>query len=172
MATKLNRKAPYHEISGHSLARWYQGGKYFDGQGNEVSAEDAARPHNVNRRQLNEIEQEDLQADESTNADVVDDEDTETEAYQTSEAAEPAKEPGPEDPPAAEEDVTEDEVDPEWQQRYEDAKGLHHTALHAMCEELYNQMVADGEADGVPEAPFDGEGSKDKNARWLATHTG
>lgn len=164
MAT-FNRKQPYSEIYGHSYARYYQNGAYFDGAGNEVSAARAAQPAGLTEREMEELRKEGLEADESISG----------ESHEGSEPAPPQgptkteEDSGTEGAEAAEEKPSRDEG---WQERYNDAIALHANSLKAMVKELREQMISDGvseeELEGIP---YSGEGAKEKNAEWLADHT-
>lgn len=150
---KLNRKAPYSEIYGHSIAKYYQGGNYFNGSGDLVSEDQASKTHGLTRARIQELEKEELDLDETVASDVDDEP-----------AGEPVVEPPADEPPAKLED-------PAAQERYEQLVKLHHTALVSMATDLFEQMIKDGVATGDEGIPFAGEGSKERNARWIADHT-
>lgn len=176
---KLDRSRKYAEIHGHSVARYYQDGAYFNGRGDPVSEEDAAKPAGLTQRQMEDLRNENLAADEALVGD-------QPEPVPEAEVApETAPDPTPEEPeadqaaesaevvndPASEEQDAEEKVDPVVEGHYEDMVKLHHTAVTAMAEDLKAQMIADGaDADTLAEIPFTGEGAKKKNARWVAEH--
>ena len=166
---KLNKKLPYSEISGHSVAKFYQLGRYFNGAGIEVSAKEAAKPAGMTNRELEELRKEGLEADESVSGE--DPEPEEDEHPEVPEAPEPenAAEPEPEEG----NDETEFQSSEDWQRNFDDSMKLHPKAVKAMAEQLKETMIKDGveTEETLSDIPYTGEGSKEKNATWIADKT-
>lgn len=178
---KLDRKRYYAQIHGHSVARYYQDGTYFNGRGDPVTEEEAAKPAGLSQRQMEELRNENIDSDESLAGDessAVPEAEVAAEATPSPPPSEPEADPAPEpeedvteDEPAEEEAPAEEKKDPVVEGHYEDMVKLHHTAVTAMAEDLKAQMIADGaDPDTLSEIPFSGEGAKKKNARWVAEH--
>lgn len=175
MSTELNRKRPYSQIYGHSVAKFFQDGKYFDGGGRPVSAQRAALPSDMTGRELEEIRKESGIEDETMVQFGDDDPEGGTEPVGGAEvdpAADIDRDAETDDGGGAAtlgDDEAAKAAEAAWNERFTDAMGMHHTALASMCEMLYEELQAKGKA---PEekAPFTGTGSKERNAKWLATY--
>lgn len=171
---KLNRSKPFSTIYGASVARYYQNGKYFAGNGDEVPAGAAAEPHNLSAVQMEELRRENLELNEDLN----DEQGAETEAVETDDVeAEHAEAEQAEDtestegPDAVDGSDAEDAVDDEAvEARFNKMMELHPRTLKDMAAEQYREFKEAGKAADIPAAPYTGAGSKIKNARWLARY--
>jgi len=166
----LNRRAAFSNLYGNCVAKFYQGGKYFDSSGNELPAEIAGKPASLSQRQIHEInkerERQDIEPitkDEVPNLEKVPAEGGETKATEDAKGTE-AGQPAEDAAPAESEAVEDDKPSEEFEARVAEAMKLHNRSLLALCQDIYEKMEDTSE---VPE-PYTGEGSKEKNAHWLA----
>jgi len=167
----LDKRRPYARIFGHSQAAYYQNGRYFRGDGSEISAGNAAKPFGMTSAELKELQKEDGLADETI---VSDSEDTDDQEPDDTEATEDEDGEGSELPENIGLPEREDVEDTDWIARFDEAMTLHPTTLTKMAEERYGELEALAKSEGVkldiPPAPYSGKGSKEQNARWLATY--
>lgn len=170
----LNRKVPYGIVYGHSKAKFTQGGKYFDGSGNEISLGEALQPGKISERVRAELNKErermDLpplsreEFDEASKSEDSPAAETKAAEEGSSDAATEAEgtPTGAVIGSKADEDEASDKE--AFDRRVEEAMKLHPAALKSLCDDVYEKLEDTSE---IPE-PYTGEGSKKKNAHWLA----
>lgn len=163
----LDRSKPFNRVAGNSPAKYFQAGKYFTGNGVEIAPEQAAKPKSLTAFELKEINKARAEKDlpPATRSELIADETPEV-----PQTAEPPKAESAQAAERTEAEATKEsvkDVDTSFEERKAMAMELHHKALAKMVEDVYKGLES---KEGVPEVPFSGDNSKERNAEWLAEY--